>query len=90
MEENAKTEQHLDDEQLQDVTGGGVFSLFGRSSSRADTLSQIDSKQLQATMASKGAAQLSTKNPVISQRQNEAAAMHMEQLNNLNTKVRGF
>ncbi len=89
MEENAKTEQHLDDEQLQDVTGGGLFGIFGRSST-ADTLSQINSKQLQATMASKRADQLSTKNPVISQRQNEAAAMHMEQLNNLNAKVRGF
>ncbi len=87
MEENAKTEQHLDDEQLQDVTGGGVFSFLGRGS-RADSLSKVNSLQNDATMVSKGAA--TTKNPVFAQRMNEKAATQMEEINNLNAKIRGF
>jgi hypothetical protein len=89
MKENAKIEQQLDDEQLQDVTGGGLFGIFGRDS-RATTLNQIDHSQQQATMLSKRADQLKGKNATMSTIMQDRTAEHLNEINRLNDNVKGW
>ena len=92
MEDNTKNEQqideeqHLDDEQLHDVTGGLFGSWFGRNS-QANTLNQMDNLQSSASGLFKQAAYHRERgNNAYADMLERNANDHLNTLTNLNSK----
>ncbi len=87
MEENEKTEQHLEEEQLQDVTGGiSLGSLFGRGS-KADALNKINDHQSAAAGLFKRG---NERGGAFGDRLKAGANAHRDEINKLNEQIRGF
>ena len=81
MEENTKAEQPLDDEQLQDVTGGVAGSAVAKIGE------QITQHQGQANLLFRKANE--TTSPEMARSLHESAASHLEAINRLNTRAGG-
>ena len=92
MEDNTNSEQHinkdqyLDDEQLQDVTGGLFGGLFNRSP-RVNTLDQINYHQNAATgLFQQANNHYARGNNIYADRLKAAANGHLDRINDLNAK----
>jgi hypothetical protein len=89
MEENTKNEQQLDEEQLQDVTGGLFGGLFGGGrNSQATTLNQINNHQTSATgLFQQAAIHRARGNNTYADMLERNANGHLGEINNLNSKI---
>jgi len=88
IEQQINEEQHLDDEQLQDVTGG-LFGLFGGGrNSQATTLNQINNHQSSAAgLFQRAADHRARGNNAYADMLERNANGHLNEINNLNSKI---